>query len=130
VYFSRLRNAAKSQIAPTGILFHSVTLTYQSFDPLFQGSDIFSLLSIWDGRLAIVYVSLSSLSDSTCGYRADLNFLSTPSSSSRSTNFIAITSVLPTSLPVTLEGFRAFGMFFSRNYLPHIKCGITPRQPS
>ena len=27
-------------------------------------------------------------------------------------NFIAITSVLPTSLSVALEGFRAFGMFF------------------
>jgi len=33
-------------------------------------------------------------------------------------NFITITSVIPTSLPVTLEGFRAFGMFFSRIISP------------
>ena len=80
---------------------------------------IFFLLSSWDVRPAIVRVTLSSLSDSACGYKADHNVLNTPSSFSSSTNLFAIIPVSPTSLSVTLEGFRAFGMFFSRNYLPH-----------
>ena len=69
---------------------------------------LFSLLSSWDVRPAIVCVSLSSLSDSACGYKADFIFRSTSSSLSSSMNFMNITSVLPTSLSVTLEGFRAF----------------------
>ena len=41
----------------------------------------FSLRSSWDVRPAIVRVSLSSLSDSAWGYKADLKVLSTPSHS-------------------------------------------------